>query len=230
VKLEDAEEYTQALGQVVAGGWRQIALGARLGVPDALGLSTRDWVHQRLGGYVRLSLPERREAVAELTEEGMSSRQIGEVLGVGKGTVHRDLSGAPSGASEPELEPEPQVVPAVEPDPAPDGAPEPEPPQAWEPEPQEPDEEPEPMEPPEVVTEALKNAPSVAAAALLAQHARAWSAFMSGLFQLDLAAVADVLSVEDRETYLGSLATMRRWADEYEAALRRNSLKVVQRA
>ena len=66
----DAEEYTQALGQVVAGGWRQVALGERLGVPDALGLSTREWVNQRLGGYVSLSLAARQEAVAELVGGG----------------------------------------------------------------------------------------------------------------------------------------------------------------
>jgi len=89
--VADAEEYTQALGQVVAGGWRQIALGERLGVPAALGLTTRDWVDQRLGGYVRLSIPERREAVAELVnDEGMTQRQAADVLGVDEKTVRRD--------------------------------------------------------------------------------------------------------------------------------------------
>lgn len=91
MKAEDAEEYTQALGQVVAGGWRQVALGERLGVPEALGLSTKDWVEQRLGGYVRLSVPERREAVAELDAEDMSTREIAGVLGVDQSTVVRDL-------------------------------------------------------------------------------------------------------------------------------------------
>ena len=70
MKPEDAEEYTQALGQVVAGGWRQIALGERLGVPKALGLSVDEWVKRRLGGYVKLSIEERREAVEELTAKG----------------------------------------------------------------------------------------------------------------------------------------------------------------
>ncbi len=35
---DDAEEYTQSLGQVVGGAWRQIALAKRLGVPKALGV------------------------------------------------------------------------------------------------------------------------------------------------------------------------------------------------
>lgn len=92
MKREDAEEYTQALGQVVAGGWRQVALGDRLGVPAALGLSTREWVEDRLGGYVRLAIPERRAAAAELAEEGHSTREIAEVLGVDHATAARDLA------------------------------------------------------------------------------------------------------------------------------------------
>jgi phage N-6-adenine-methyltransferase len=87
---DDAEEYTQALGLVVAGGWRQVALGKRLGVPRALGLSTQDWVENRLGGYVRLSITDRREAVRELSEDGMSNRQIAEVIGVSPKTVDRE--------------------------------------------------------------------------------------------------------------------------------------------
>lgn len=96
MERDDAEEYTQALGQVVAGGWRQIALGERLGVPDALGMTTREWVDRRLGGYVRLSIPERRDAVQELVAEGMSQRQAGDVLGVDQRTVGRDLEASSS--------------------------------------------------------------------------------------------------------------------------------------
>lgn len=87
----DAEEYTQALGQVVAGGWRQIALGQRLGVPQALGLSVDDWVQHRLGGYVKLGVSERRAAVQELIADGCSQRQAAAVLGVDAMTVNHDL-------------------------------------------------------------------------------------------------------------------------------------------
>jgi hypothetical protein len=86
----DAEEYTQALGQVVSGGWRQIHLGQRLGVPDALGLSVQEWVTQRLGGYVQLGIPDRRHAVIELAAEGLPNTQIAAVLGVGEATIRRD--------------------------------------------------------------------------------------------------------------------------------------------
>ncbi len=88
---EDAEEYTQALGQVVAGGWRQVALGRRLGVPEALGISTSEWVETRLGGYVRMSLPEREQAHQELAAEGFSEREIPKITGASRGTVRKDL-------------------------------------------------------------------------------------------------------------------------------------------
>jgi predicted transcriptional regulator len=91
MKPEDAEEFTQSLGQIVAGSYRQILLAQRLGVPKALGLELDEWVQTRLGGYVRLSIKERREAVKELTSEGLSQREIGAVLGVDQSTVHADL-------------------------------------------------------------------------------------------------------------------------------------------
>lgn len=92
MKKEHAEEYTQSLGQIVSGSWRQIELAERLGVPAALGYAdTKAWVQERLGGYVRLSIEERREAVAELKEQGKSTREIAGVLGVSNSTVHEDI-------------------------------------------------------------------------------------------------------------------------------------------
>lgn len=90
MRPEDAEEFTQSLGQITAGAWRQIALAERLGVPKALGLTTREWAEERLGGYVRLSIPDRREAVAELTEEGLGTSAVADVLGVDASTVRGD--------------------------------------------------------------------------------------------------------------------------------------------
>lgn len=87
---EDAEEYTESLGQIAAGSWRQIALAKRLGVPKALGLSTKRWVNERLGGYVRMSIAERRGAVKELTAEGHSNVAVGKILGVDEGTIRGD--------------------------------------------------------------------------------------------------------------------------------------------
>jgi predicted transcriptional regulator len=91
MKPEDAEEFTQALGQVVAGSYRQIVLARNLGVPKALGMSVEDWVHKRLGGYVKLSIEERKEAAKELMNEGMTQREAAEVLGVDQSTISGDL-------------------------------------------------------------------------------------------------------------------------------------------
>ena len=88
---EDAEEFTQSVEMIQRGSWQQIAWAARQGIPAALGMTTRDWVEQRIGGYARLAIPERREAVAELTAEGMTQREVADVLGVSKTTIVDDL-------------------------------------------------------------------------------------------------------------------------------------------
>lgn len=92
MRKEDAEEFTQSLGQIVGGSWRQIALAKRLGVPKALGLTTEQWVTERLSGYVRMSVEDRRKAAAELSAAGESTRAIAETLGVTNATVSRDLA------------------------------------------------------------------------------------------------------------------------------------------
>lgn len=88
---DDAEEYTQSLGQICAGSWRQIALAKKLGVPKALNLSTEQWVQERLGGYIKLSIPDRQEAVKDLTAEGHGLREVGDILGVSHQTVANDV-------------------------------------------------------------------------------------------------------------------------------------------
>jgi N6-adenosine-specific RNA methylase IME4 len=93
MKPADAEEYTQALGQVVAGGWRQIALGQRLGVPKALGLPVDRWVKQRLGGYVKYSVNERDEAIRTLAVEGFTAAEIKNAVGTGRRQVRKALKG-----------------------------------------------------------------------------------------------------------------------------------------
>lgn len=49
-----------------------------------------------------LSPDQRRELVIDLRAQGHSERAIAGALGVGNGTVHRDLAGAPDGAPQPE--------------------------------------------------------------------------------------------------------------------------------
>jgi hypothetical protein len=203
---ENAEEYTQALGQITAGAWRQIALAERLGVPAALGLSTREWVDQRLGGYVRLSISERREAVAELTsgEDALSIRGAAEVLGVGKSTVERDL--VPDGTPDPEPEPEPQVEAVVEPAAVPDGT----------------------AEPPTLDQMADQvDDGSIAEARLRRDFHAGLRAFTRDLLPLDPAAVAEALTDDDDRYAAGSLShQVRGWLDQLDRAL--HGLKVIQ--
>jgi hypothetical protein len=70
----DAEEYTEALGQHLGASWRQIQLGDRLGVPQALGLSTREWVKQRLGG-LPVDHPDNRLADSNPRKRSTAIRQ-----------------------------------------------------------------------------------------------------------------------------------------------------------
>ena len=100
VSTEDAQGFTAALGNVLNGGWRLIWWAHRNGIPAALGVTTREWVDEHLGGYIRLSIEERREAIAELAEDDLSNRQIADILGVDEGTVRKDKRAENSAPSE----------------------------------------------------------------------------------------------------------------------------------
>jgi hypothetical protein len=94
VETAAAEEFTAALEQTLSGSWRLTLLAVREGVPQALGLSVEAW-QARVGGYVRLSIPDRREASRELVEdEHLTQREAAAVLGVDVATVNRDLRAA----------------------------------------------------------------------------------------------------------------------------------------
>jgi len=122
---EVAEEYTEGLAGVFVGGWRLIQTAQKLGVPKALGLTTEDWVRERLGGYTRLAIEERREAVAELTEEGLSTREQAAVLGVGNKTVNRDQAAVSNDTPEVPVHPASAEAAVSNDTPEPPGAPEP---------------------------------------------------------------------------------------------------------
>jgi N6-adenosine-specific RNA methylase IME4 len=88
-----AREYSEALGMIGAGWWRQVGWAHRQGIPAALGMTTREWVTAFVGGWARLPIGDRREAVLELTSgpDALSQRAAADVLGVSEGTVRADL-------------------------------------------------------------------------------------------------------------------------------------------
>lgn len=61
-----------------------------------------DYLTGEFGGPLRLDRGERREAVAELRQQGASYRQIGQTLGVNEATVYRDSTVANATVEQPE--------------------------------------------------------------------------------------------------------------------------------
>lgn len=96
-----AREYSEALGQIGAGWWRQVAWAHRQGIPAALGMTTREWVVAFIGGWTKLPIGDRRAAVIELTtgEDALSQRAAADVLGVDEKTVRNDRAEVSAGAS-----------------------------------------------------------------------------------------------------------------------------------
>lgn len=86
---QDAEEFLYLNRTGIQVQFKTAALGIRLGVPKALGLTRKKYIEE-LGGAVRLDTDDRQEAVKELTAEGHSNRAIADILGVDETTVRRD--------------------------------------------------------------------------------------------------------------------------------------------
>lgn len=100
----DAEEFSLSLAQIGAGWWRQIAWAFRQEVPEALGMSRRGWA-EKYHGYMRMPIEDRREAVAELAAEGMSTREIADALGVSQTTIVTERNRSPELDSPSQAEP-----------------------------------------------------------------------------------------------------------------------------
>lgn len=87
---DEAREYSESLSLISEGWMRQYLWAIRNGVPDALGMTRDEWT-AKYHRPPKLTIEERREAVAELTAEGHSRREVAAALGVGTGTVARDV-------------------------------------------------------------------------------------------------------------------------------------------
>lgn len=200
----DAEEYTQALEQSLSGGWRQTHLAVKLGVPQSLGLTVSEW-QQRLGGYIKLSVPERREAVKELTDEGLSSRQAADVLGVDHKTVVNDRHAGEDSPPELEPEPEPQLELA-------------EVPEAGEDSPPEPITEEEHEEQISLVDD-LDEQGRLARARLVRAYTQALHHVTKELLPLDQGAIADVLEEPMRDQALEFARQVEDWVTRFQRSL-----------
>lgn len=89
---ESRDKLIDLVGQAKAGN-AHVALGYG---------SWTDYLADVLGDEpLRLARDDRRELVAALAAEGMSTRAIAPIVGVGDSTVQRDLTPAPSGAPAP---------------------------------------------------------------------------------------------------------------------------------
>jgi protein gp37 len=88
--IQDAEEGTDALSQLLTGWWRRVLLDIKNGVPEKLSLTPEEWIKERIGAQVKMAVEERRKAVAEMKADGLSTRQIALVLGVSHTTVVRE--------------------------------------------------------------------------------------------------------------------------------------------
>lgn len=88
----EAEAFSSGIGMVVGGSYMLILHAKQQGVPEALGMTLPEWVNAYLGGYTKMAIKARKEVVKELIGEGMSQRQIAEVVGVDEKTVRNDAS------------------------------------------------------------------------------------------------------------------------------------------
>lgn len=87
---DEAREYSLSLSKAAAGDYELMDFAINtLDVPGALGMDASQWVDS-IGGYIRMSVEDRREAVRELTDEGKTPSQIATILGISKATVGAD--------------------------------------------------------------------------------------------------------------------------------------------
>ncbi len=133
-----AREYSESLSLITEGWMRQYVWAINQRVPEALGMTRDEWT-AKYHRPPKLTIEERREAVAELEAEGHSQREIARTLGVSEPTIRRDV--ASFDAPDEEEQPAPAHIPASfdAPEPEPPTEPdEPEPESASEPEPPKP--------------------------------------------------------------------------------------------
>ena len=94
-----AVEFSESMGQIGAGWWRQVAWARQQGIPAAMDMTLREWSEQYIGRHMMPSI-ERYQAAIDLQEQGLKQYEIADVLGVSDRTVREDKakSGRTSGS------------------------------------------------------------------------------------------------------------------------------------
>lgn len=99
ISQEDAREYSESLAQIGEGWIRQVLWASRQGVPQAEGLTLREW-KRKYYGHLRVPIDELPDVAAEMRDEGYTLREISDATGAGYGSVHRALNNDPDGSSD----------------------------------------------------------------------------------------------------------------------------------
>ena len=87
---DEAREYSASLGKAATGNWELMDFAIHtLRVPESLDMDAGQWV-ESIGGYVRMSIEQRRDAVQALLADGKGNAEISRILGIGEWTVMRD--------------------------------------------------------------------------------------------------------------------------------------------
>lgn len=86
---DEAREYSESLSLITEGWMRQYLWAIRNRVPEALGMTRDEWT-VKYHRPPKLSVPDRRNKVAGLLDEGLNNSEIADALGVDEGTVRND--------------------------------------------------------------------------------------------------------------------------------------------
>lgn len=185
----------------------------------ALHYATWDDACDALMGGWRVQIPreDRREIVAELRDEGLSTRAIGAAIGVSEGTVRNDLAGAQDYAPDADptpvtgldgktYTPKPATVIHIEPDEVPDD---------------------EVAEVTATLESYIDGSADVRAARIRADFSK-WIVQIGRTSLFDPEELAAITSTTSAENFAHALDRLTRWQQAYQSARSVGSLRVIQ--
>lgn len=106
---DEAREFSEAQAQIGEGWARTIAWAFRQRIPEAEGLSRREW-RQKYYGHMRVPIAALENVARDLYKDGYSQREISDATGAGLGSVNRALNAVPDGTEGRQLQTSEQGV------------------------------------------------------------------------------------------------------------------------